>query len=157
MASRCPTSRYHSFGLLRNHIWVIGPRGYANIVPSSDNADVVYGMLYTLTSADESALDIAEGVPECYIKQILPVELLAPNSGTVDALVYIDVARPGVGTCREEYVARMNRGIQDAVGKGMPMEYVETVMRKWVREAEVPEDLDIDDPFHPMTTSTRST
>jgi gamma-glutamylcyclotransferase len=46
----------------------------------------------------------------------------------VKALVYVDVARPGKGVCKEEYVKRMNRGIRDAVSKGMPESYVEGVI-----------------------------
>jgi hypothetical protein len=179
MASRCPNSKYHSFGVLKNYKWVIGPRGYANVVlspppsPSSPTQttnsqasetkkeseegkeDLVYGLLYTLTPHDEAALDIAEGVPRCYVKKYLPVQLVAsPGSqvdeGEVTALVYVDVQRPGTGICKEEYVARMNRGIRDAVAKGMPREYVRDVMRKWVREEGVEEEgTEVEDPFHP--------
>jgi gamma-glutamylcyclotransferase len=106
-------------------------------------------MLYTLNPSDERALDISEGVPHCYIKKMLPIELLAPDFGTVEALVYVDVARPGIGTCREEYVARMNRGIRDASEKGMPKEYVDRVIRKWVRDEEIPDEREVGDPFHP--------
>ncbi|TVY28645.1 hypothetical protein LHYA1_G002340 [Lachnellula hyalina] len=34
MASRCPTSTYHALGALRGWKWIIGERGYANIVVS---------------------------------------------------------------------------------------------------------------------------
>ena len=67
----------------------------------------------------------------------------------VIALVYVDVARPGEGVCKEEYVGRMNRGIRDAVGKGMPESYVEKVLRPFVREEEVKGEGELEDPFHP--------
>jgi hypothetical protein len=67
----------------------------------------------------------------------------------VKALVYVDVARPGEGVCKEEYVGRMNRGIRDAVAKGMPESYVRGVLRRWVREEEVKGDGEVEDPFHP--------
>ncbi len=41
----------------------------------------------------------------------------------------------------------MNRGIRDAVEKGMPESYVGNVLRKWVRDEEVISD--VDDPFEP--------
>lgn len=47
----------------------------------------------------------------------------------------------------DRYVARMNRGIRDAVEKGMPESYVRDVLRKWVRDEEVPPE--VDDPFAP--------
>ena len=52
----------------------------------------------------------------------------------VKALVYVDEKRLGEGTCKEEYVARINRGIKDAMEKGMGRTYVENVLRPFVRE-----------------------
>ena len=169
MASRCPTSTYHSFGVLRGYRWIIGERGYANIVktpcpPQSlgkhpdgrgePEGDVVYGMLYTLEEADERKLDRSEGVPYAYLKRKLDVELLSKEGGglvpgeVVEALVYVDEMRLGEGVCKEEYVARMNRGIEDAMGKGMGREYVDGVLRAFVREEDVGEGV-LSDPFHP--------
>lgn len=199
MASRCPTSTYHSFGVLRGYKWIIGERGYANVVKTSKSktkaraktenlsskdkptgvadgklgedrvedesdgkqVDVVYGMLYILQEEDEEKLDKAEGVPYAYFKRELDVELISKASASsqsttskdakgevVKALVYVDEKRLGEGVCKEEYVARMNRGIRDAMGKGMERAYVERVLRRFVRE----EDVDVDgveDPFHP--------
>jgi len=70
---------------------------------------------------------------------------------SVKALVYVDVARPGEGVCKEEYVGRMNRGIRDAVQKGMPESYVEKVIRPFVREEKVLDEGEgvVEDPFHP--------
>jgi gamma-glutamylcyclotransferase len=173
MSSRCPSSTYHSFGLLRGYRWIIGPRGYANVVKSSSTSnateDVVYGLLYLLHDPeDERALDRSEGVPEAYTKHFLSVTLLSveesesePNKslagqdkmrdGGVKALVYIDLKRQGEGVCKEEYVGRMNRGIRDAVRKGMPESYVEGVIRPFVREEEVLDEGEgeVEDPFHP--------
>ncbi|TVY22041.1 hypothetical protein LARI1_G000073 [Lachnellula arida] len=174
MASRCPTSTYHALATLRNWKWVIGERGYANIVASpgstakstfglrgrplapagededgnGDGEDYVVGMLYYLEAADEANLDRAEGVPDVYVKQMLDVDVLGMGTAQrVTALVYVDVARAGTGVCREEYVGRMNRGVRDAVGKGMSASYVEKYLRPWVREEEVLGE--VEDPFHP--------
>ncbi|KAH8798873.1 hypothetical protein F5882DRAFT_394766 [Hyaloscypha sp. PMI_1271] len=157
MASRCPTSTYHALGILHNYKWIIGPRGYANVVssrptPHSQQEDLVYGLLYTLQPADEALLDRAEGVPRSYTKHVLDVELVVPGKEgkeRVKALVYVDEVRTGTGVCKEEYVARMNRGIRDAVAKGMPRSYVEGVLRKWVRDVEVADGEEVGDPFHP--------
>ena len=139
--------------------------------------DAVVGMLYTLEEEDERALDLAEGVPFAYTKHLLDVEIVrreasangekevveaamdgderregSGNEGrqVVKALVYVDERRLGVGVCKEEYVGRMNRGIRDAVSKGMSRRYVERVIRPFVREEEVGDgDGKIDDPFHP--------
>lgn len=45
-----------------------------------------------------------------------------------------------------QYIRRMNRGIKDAVAKGMALEYVERVMRRWVTEESVDEAV-VEDPF----------
>jgi len=126
------------------------------------DGDVVYGMVYTLEKEGEENLDLAEGAPFCYVKRDLDITLLSIASEPlllvereianvkVKALVYVDEVRTGEGICREEYVARMNRGIRDAMGKGMPGTYVKSVLRKWVREEEVVDNRDLRDPFHPI-------
>ncbi|CZT46304.1 uncharacterized protein RSE6_06714 [Rhynchosporium secalis] len=175
MSLRCPTATYHSLAVLRGWKWIIGTRGYANIVYTSirrddergkdggkemkgggeEGGDRVYGILYVLQEEDESALDIAEGVPSAYEKVDLGVEMLseeeegkdAKGGGEVKVLVYVDLKRAGEGVCRDEYVARMNRGIRDAIKKGLPQSYVDGVLRKWVRDEEIPGDGEIKDPF----------
>ncbi|TVY59014.1 hypothetical protein LCER1_G000302 [Lachnellula cervina] len=156
MASRCPTSTYHALAALHGWKWIIGERGYANVVASPASAtatstfglrgrplapadededeeergeDYVVGMLYYLEAADEASLDRAEGVPDAYVKQMLDVDVLGAGGKEtgerVQALVYVDVARTGMGVCKEEYVGRMNRGVRDAEGKGMSASYGE--------------------------------
>jgi hypothetical protein len=169
MSRRCPTSTYYCLGLLHHYTWVIGERGYANIIyspPSSSppspslsshqkgQEDVVYGLLYTLQEADEALLDRSEGVPHSYTKHLLDVDIVPPlaserrgDKKTVKALVYVDEVTRQPGICKEEYVARINRGIRDAAQRGMPRWYVENVLRKWVREEDAGEELW--DPFLP--------
>jgi gamma-glutamylcyclotransferase len=149
MASRCPASTYHALAALRGWKWIVGERGYANVVPSPGQTytfalrgkpqppgeenegeeDYVIGMLYYLEDEDEAKLDRAEGVPYAYVKEMLGVELLGEGrkgiGEKVEALVYVDRQRTGDGICKEEYVARMNRGIRDSVAKGMQVDYGE--------------------------------
>lgn len=138
---RCQTATYHSIGLLRNWRWIIGERGYANIVPSE--GDVVHGLLYALEPADELVLDRAEGVPWAYQKIVMDVVSLEEGESEeekggrdVSALVYVDGLRTAEGGIRDEYVPRMNRGIEDAVEKGVPESYVEKYLRPFVRKEE---------------------
>jgi hypothetical protein len=49
MSSRCPTSTYHSFGILHNYRWIIGERGYANVV-SSPPSNTTSGEVYATAS-----------------------------------------------------------------------------------------------------------
>lgn len=47
-------------------------------------------------------------------------------------LVYVDLKRIAPSTPREEYVYRMNRGVDDAVKCGVPEGYVEGVIRGYI-------------------------
>ena len=145
MHSRCPQSTYVGLARLPHYLWLINSRGYANVVqePPSSISEV-WGIVYTLTPEDEANLDINEGVPESYTKEDLEVEFWATNSTdttidtkneeskTVKALVYVDRTRTEPDTPRTEYIYRMNRGIDDALRLGVPKEYVDVVMRKFI-------------------------
>ena len=48
MASRCPTSTHHALGVLHGYKWIIGKRGYANVIATSNPPNEVWGMLYWL-------------------------------------------------------------------------------------------------------------
>tara|TARA_R110002060_G_scaffold10583_2_gene15642 strand:- start:119 stop:259 length:141 start_codon:yes stop_codon:yes gene_type:complete len=43
----------------------------------------------------------------------------------------------------------MNRGIKDAVERGMPQDYVDRVLRKWVRDEDISREGDVKDPSFP--------
>ncbi len=136
MAQRCPSSVYLGVAILHDWRWIINARGYANVVPSP--GDLVYGLLYNLSEEDEESLDINEGVPYAYVKRNIDVEFWGEGSAlegkgkVVRGLVYVDEKRVLEGTPKEEYVYRMNMGISDAVGKGVPVEYVDRYMRPFI-------------------------
>jgi len=144
MRSRCPHSEYLALGRLKNRKWIIGERGYANIVEAEGQE--VWGLVYRLDvlgadkrgdERDERSLDAAEGVPWAYERVWMEIDIFADGEGKGEmreCLVYVDGMRKGEGACREEYVHRMNRGIGDAVEKGMPVGYVEAVLRRFVRQ-----------------------
>ncbi|KAK6348149.1 hypothetical protein TWF718_005963 [Orbilia javanica] len=121
MARRCPTSPYTSIARLPNYRWIISERGYANIVRSP--GDEVWGMLYDLSPPDEQSLDKYEGVPQAYIKEMMPVELTTGR--TLNVLVYIDYNHQIDGEAKEEYIQRMSCAIKDGIKKGIPESYVE--------------------------------
>lgn len=111
----------------------------------------VYGVLYHLPRTDEELLDVYEGVPFSYQKALLPVTIVATKSskkledygetfgcklqpsGTVEALVYVDHNNTSPDEPWPEYIARMNRGIDEAMEQfGLPAQYVEEVMRPFI-------------------------
>jgi gamma-glutamylcyclotransferase len=145
MQSHCPTSTFYSIGLLRNHRWFINERGYANVVPSVPGAngieDVVWGILYTLRSFDEELLDKQEGIPWAYSKEDMDVEVISvaeDGRGTrreiVRALVYIDRERVQESYPWPELVVKMNKGIQDAVERGVPRTWIDRVVGSFLAD-----------------------
>ncbi|KAK4168760.1 hypothetical protein QBC43DRAFT_228465 [Cladorrhinum sp. PSN259] len=138
MSRRCPSSPHTGIGLLRGYTWFINSRGYANIAPSKNPDDQVWGLIYDLTPEDEAQLDKNEGVPRAYEKRVIPVlfsdkDTKGEPNKAVDMLVYIDFKRNRGGhEPRAEYVHRMNMGIKDALKEGVPQEYVDKVMRQYI-------------------------
>lgn len=144
MSYRCPNATFNGIARLKNYTWIINERGYANVVSASPH-DEVWGMVYTLTPSDEERLDRNEGVPYAYTKEMLEADFW-PNDakdlfsaidvGTIPEktkmLVYIDRKRTEPDDPREEYIVRLNSGIDDALKVGILPEYVNRVMRKFI-------------------------
>ncbi|GAB1311551.1 hypothetical protein MFIFM68171_01761 [Madurella fahalii] len=126
------------------------PNSASHNPPAADKEDAeevedyenqVWGLIYSLSAVDEARLDRNEGVPHSYEKRVVDCELRVPGetaggSGgwkTVPMLVYIDFRRAEGGhPPRAEYVHRMNMGIRDALSEGVPREYVERVLRRYI-------------------------
>lgn len=147
---RCPTSDYLGIARLDDYRWMISERSYANVVqvnssPSAEPSysNVVYGLVYSLQPSDEESLDRYEGVPISYTKENLTVSFwrkekegehidIHKNPESTEMLVYIDRERTTDGEPAEEYIPRMNHGIHDALKEGVPKDYVDEVMRKFI-------------------------
>lgn len=150
MIRRCPASPYIGIARLNGYRWLINDRGYANVVePASDDksdSDAVWGLVYSLEADDERRLDLNEGVPYAYTKELLTVDYWPVSNGSKpetdeeavekEMLVYIDRKRVKPDKPKKEYIYRMNMGIKDAVGEGMPQCYVDDVMRKFIPDEE---------------------
>lgn len=57
---------------------------------------------------------------------------ITKRPGKEKMLVYINREMTDEGEIRKEYISRMNCGIKDAVQEGLPREYVEQVLRRWI-------------------------
>ena len=150
MTLRCPKSEYLGIARLNRYQWIINERGYANVVevtdPKNTSSNEVWGLVYSLQPSDEENLDINEGVPEAYTKEDLSVDYWpAQKDGPpkvkdkpqqMDMLVYVDRKRMEPDVPKKEYIYRMNMGIKDAGGEGMPETYVQDVMRRFIPDEE---------------------
>lgn len=134
MKGRCPDSLFCGLARLDGWKWNINSTHYANIVPSE--GDVVYGSLYFLSPRDEAGLDESEGVPWLYEKQWHKVRRVnqdgSESTQVVKALVYVDVERPDEGIIMPDYVVWINKAIRDAKPFGLPDDYVEKYLRKYL-------------------------
>lgn len=84
MTARCPDSRRLGAAVLPGYRWIIAADGYANAVVSP--ADVIEGVLFDLSPADEANLDICEEVGAgCYARHVVAVQYAG---ATVYALIY---------------------------------------------------------------------
>ena len=89
-------------------------------------------------------MDRNEGVPFSYTKEEIAIdfwectntEAVSISSPGVEkyALVYVDRERVVADKPREEYIYRMNMGIKDAVGAGVPLTYVQKSIRSFIPE-----------------------
>lgn len=154
MRQRCPFSTPIGLGHLEGWKWLINERGYANVVKVTETEEAtsegslsankgkekeygVYGLLYLLPPDDEEKLDMFEGVPLAYEKMTCDARWVRDGQGRVldepvKTLVYVDYKRVGEGVPNEEYVDRMERGIEDAVNNwGLDREYADKVMRRF--------------------------
>ncbi|KAI0400815.1 hypothetical protein F4802DRAFT_583663 [Xylaria palmicola] len=163
MRRRCPRSTPIGLAYLPGWTWIINERRYANIVPNASphtphieptDATGVYGLVYRLHPADEVKLDICEGVGFAYDRQMLEVawaDISASSSthgkaearpgegstlqapGKLQTLVYVDSVNVNPSAPWDEYVDRMNAGIQEASEQwGMPAAYVDGVIRPYI-------------------------
>jgi gamma-glutamylcyclotransferase (GGCT)/AIG2-like uncharacterized protein YtfP len=124
MDARCPQHREIGAGSLAGWRWIITARGYASIVESE--GDFVLGTVYDLSGDDLQSLHSFEGVEQGnYRTEMIEVAVEGRDLG---CLVYIDPVTEE-GEPKEEYIARINHGIQDAA---FPDEYVARYLRPFV-------------------------
>ncbi|KAH6969730.1 hypothetical protein DER45DRAFT_61730 [Fusarium avenaceum] len=106
----------------------------------ANDEDGVYGLLYLVPPEDEERLDGYECVPWAYQKFQVDVKWASAKKDedeTLRALVYVDSERVEEDVPRDEYVGRMEEGIEDAVENwGLDEDYAERVMRRFWYEEE---------------------
>ena len=131
MTQRCGDgASFLGAAYLKEYRWQINQRGVANIVPAA--GERTYGMLYTMTDKAVEQMDAFEGVSQqIYERVAIKVYSVEEDqSEPIDAFAYMDKGNTKDSPPREEYIARMNKGIKDAAENGIPQEYIEKVLRK---------------------------
>ena len=122
MAVRCPGGRAFGQAELRDWQFLINTRTYATVKAST------HGVLWSLTPANITALDVYEAVADgMYNKISLIVQIVGEQ---VEALVYIDpVCEPGQPG--SDYLQTILDG---AAHFGLPPDYIASLARDWGAE-----------------------
>jgi gamma-glutamylcyclotransferase (GGCT)/AIG2-like uncharacterized protein YtfP len=105
MAYRCPRARALGKAVLPGYRLEF--KSFATIVPSPK--EQVEGVLWTITTTDESALDMLEGYPEFYDKKTVSVE---HDSQSYIAMTYIMGPREQGYAPSDGYYSMVSQGYQ---------------------------------------------
>lgn len=117
MQERCVGSTLAGQAKLHGYRFLINTRGVATVV--QENARIVYGMLWRITSQDETSLDDYEGVAwGIYEKSHIDVE--TPSGNIISALIYI---------ARDNKEGRPRKGYMEKIADAakfhsLPEEYI---------------------------------
>lgn len=116
MEERCAAPAVLGVATVPGYRFRIARRGYATMVP--DPGSAVYGLLWSLTDADLSALDEYEGVPAGhYTRTTIPVLF---RGKPLEAQVYL-AADPAPGKPRRGYLETIIQATRDL---GLPPGYI---------------------------------
>ena len=126
MAVRCPGGRAFGQAELRDWQFLINTRTYATVKAAPGAS--THGVLWSLTPANITALDVYEAVADgMYNKISLIVQIVGEQ---VEALVYIDpVCEPGQPG--PDYLQTILDG---AALFGLPPDYIASLARDWGAE-----------------------
>ena len=105
MAYRCPSAVALGRAVLPGYRFEF--KSFATIIPSPK--EQVEGVLWTITEADELALDILEGYPEFYDKKTVSVEY---NGQSYIAMTYIMNPRGKEYAPTDGYYSMVSEGYQ---------------------------------------------
>ena len=121
IASRCPRN-YKLLGVaeLEGYEFFINNLGVASIALDTVNPEtVVYGPLFEISKNCLSCLDMHEGHPSAYKRDLIKVKFKGEEA---EAWVYTDTRTSQSGTPRPNYLERI---IEAATSFGFPKDYIE--------------------------------
>lgn len=112
MQNRCPTAEIVGTAFLRN--WRLMFRGKNTAVATVEKhqGSRVPVLIWRLQPGDERSLDIYEGYPHLYRKELLRITI---NGKRVNAMIYImNEARHPYGTPSHSYFGTIRQGYEDS-------------------------------------------
>lgn len=127
MRSRCPSASTRGVGNLCGYKLVFNRRGsyrdggVASIVPTGDESDRVYGVIWELSATDVRKLDEIED-PDAYARETVRVNI--GDDLTLDCTTYIAIPQADYVSPDPEYFQILLAAAKDM---GLPGHYIETI------------------------------
>lgn len=128
MNQRCPGAILVGTAKLWGYRFIINARGVATVVSKASSE--VYGILWTITEADEKSLDKYEGITwGTYKKMVVDVKMATEKSAM--ALTYV-ASDSTLGSPRANYLEKI---VAAAEEHRLPTKYVEE-LRLWLKTSD---------------------
>ena len=124
MAERCPTAESRGIGVLHDHRFIIGRRGYATVI--DEPGATVHGILWGLRPEHEAALDVYEGVRHGLYRKVR-LSVRSADGTEQKAIVYV-AGDPARGNAVAGY---MEKVVAAAEAHALPAAYVDE-LRGWL-------------------------
>lgn len=128
MARRCPAAQAVGPATLENYELAFRGSGFATIVPKKGS--VVHGLLWSITSVCEQALDRYEGYPRHYTKEPVTVRGEAGREAFVMAYVMAEEWSRHPALPSETYYGIIQRGYEE---NGLPVSSLENARDRTIR------------------------
>ena len=118
MAYRCPNSKKFGVGMLKG--WRAVFNIHMDIIPTNNEDDIVPVVAWNIAKEDWRRLDMYEGYPSYYVKEI--VNVILDNGKEEDAVVYVMADnRKGICPPYKDYFDGIKRGY---IENGIDVEYL---------------------------------
>lgn len=124
MQFRCPNSKVVSNGILKG--WELVFNFHADIINTDNENDFVPVVVWDIAEEDWDRLDMYEGFPSYYVKQI--VNVILDNGEVESAVVYVMASeRKGIFPPAEDYFECIRLGYID---NGINVEYLYSALER---------------------------
>ena len=117
MAGRCPGARRLGTAALADHDFGIAAGGFGTVLPAAGRS--VHGVLWSLTTADEAALDRFEELDRGFYRK-RDATVITPDGKQVKAMLY-HAADPSPGRPAPGYLEGI---VEVGESLGFPLEYL---------------------------------
>lgn len=134
MRGRCPTAQYLGSGIVKDYELQFkgSPRGAHATIAPKEGSSVPVGV-WRIQTGDEKRLDLYEGYPNYYFKQIVPVTM---DGKTIRGMAYIMDLKHSFGLPSPNYYYIVERGYKDC---GLDTKVLEQALQEAYEQVQLQE------------------